>query len=126
MSKRILVDMSLTLIHHGHIRILKKASKLGQVIVALTTDEEIFKTKGFYPTLSFENRKEIALAFKYIEQVIESVWSIAQQYLNDNNIDLLVHGDDNKNPTAADRLVIFERIEELSSAMLRTSNKGLS
>ena len=74
----------------------------------------------------FENRKEIALAFKYIEQVIESVWSIAQQYLNDNNIDLLVHGDDNKNPTAADRLVIFERIEELSSAMLRTSNKGLS
>ena len=74
----------------------------------------------------FENRKEIALAFKYIEQVIESVWSIAQQYLNDNNIDLLVHGGDIKNPIAADRLVIFERIEELSSAMLRMSNKGLS
>ena len=74
----------------------------------------------------FENRKEIALAFKYIEQVIESIWSIAQQYLNDNNNDLLVHGGDSKNPIAADRLVIFERIEKLSSAMLRTSNKGLS
>ena len=36
--KRILVDMSATLIHHGHVRILKKASEFGSVIVALTTD----------------------------------------------------------------------------------------
>ena len=33
--------MSATLIHHGHIRLLKKASEFGSVIVALTTDEEI-------------------------------------------------------------------------------------
>ena len=28
-KKRTLVDMSLTTIHHGHIRILKKASEIG-------------------------------------------------------------------------------------------------
>ena len=39
--KRILVDMSATLIHHGHTRLLAKASKLGKVIVALTSDSEI-------------------------------------------------------------------------------------
>ena len=39
--------MSATLIHHGHIRLLKKASKLGEVVVALTTDEEIIKHKGY-------------------------------------------------------------------------------
>ena len=39
-SKRIMVDMSATLIHHGHIRLLKRASSYGNVIVALTTDEE--------------------------------------------------------------------------------------
>ena len=33
-KKRIMVDMSATLIHHGHIRLLKKASELGEVIVA--------------------------------------------------------------------------------------------
>ena len=44
-KKLILVDMSATLIHHGHIRLLKKASKLGEVVVALTTDEEIIKNK---------------------------------------------------------------------------------
>ena len=46
-KKLILVDMSATLIHHGHIRLLKKASKLGEVVVALTTDEEIIKHKGY-------------------------------------------------------------------------------
>ena len=48
---RIMVDMSATLIHHGHIRILKKAKELGTVIVALTTDEEILKKKGYSPVI---------------------------------------------------------------------------
>ena len=38
---RIMVDMSATIIHHGHIKLLKKASKLGIVVVGLTTDDEI-------------------------------------------------------------------------------------
>ena len=123
-KKRILVDMSLTTVHHGHVRLLKKASELGEVIVALVSDEEIFRYKGFYPILCFENRKEIALAFRYVEEVIESGWLIDEQYLNDNNIDLLVHGDDNQNPIPADRLVIFERTDEISSTTLRKSNRG--
>ena len=45
MKKKILVDISATIIHHGHIRLLKKAHKLGNVIVALTTDKEILKKK---------------------------------------------------------------------------------
>ena len=121
-KKRILVDMSLTMVHHGHIRLLKKASDLGYVIVALVSDDEIFKSKGFYPILCFENRKEIALAFKYVEEVIESKWLIDEKFLDDHNIDLLVHGDDNKNPIPADRLVIFERTKEISSTKLRKSN----
>ena len=40
-KKRILVDMSATILHHGHIRLLKKASKLGVVVVALTRDKVI-------------------------------------------------------------------------------------
>ena len=37
--------MSLIIFHHGHVRLLKKAAKLGRVIVALTTDKEIIKFK---------------------------------------------------------------------------------
>ena len=52
--KRILVDMSATLIHHGHIRLLKSAKDIGNVIVALTTDEQIKKHKGYQPELTYE------------------------------------------------------------------------
>ena len=123
-KKRILVDMSLTMVHHGHVRLLKKASELGDVIVALVSDEEIFRKKGFYPLLCFENRKEIALAFKYVEEVIESDWLIDEKFLDNHNIDLLVHGDDNKNPIPAERLVIFEKTKDISSTKLRNSNRG--
>ena len=44
-KNNILVDMSLIIFHHGHVRLLKKAAKLGRVIVALTTDKEIIKFK---------------------------------------------------------------------------------
>ena len=36
---RVMVDMSCTLLHHGHVRLLQKAAQYGDVIVALTTDE---------------------------------------------------------------------------------------
>ena len=121
--KRVLVDMSLTILHHGHIRLLQKASCLGHVVVALCTDEEILKAKGFLPTLCFEHRKEIALAIRYVEEVIECRWLIDETYLDTHNIDLLVHGDDNVNPVPSERLVIFPRTNGISSSILRKSDE---
>ena len=121
MAKRILVDMSLTSLHHGHVRLLKKASELGQVIVALYNDEEIFKVKGFKPLLSFEHRKEIALALRYVEEVIECDYLIDEEYLDKHKIDFLVHGDDNVNPVPSDRLVLFPRTEGISITKIRNS-----
>ena len=80
-NKRIMVDMSATLIHHGHIRLLKKAKNLGTVIVALTTDDEIKKAKGYIPELTYENRKEILLSIKYVDEVIPSNWLIDEIFL---------------------------------------------
>jgi len=119
LNKRILVDMSATLIHHGHIRLLKKASNFGKVIVALTTDDEILTKKGYVPELSFESRKEILLSIKYVGEVIPSPWLINDEFLNENNIDFLVHGDDNSNPISSKKLIIFERTQEISSSIIR-------
>ena len=44
-NKNILVDMSASIIHHGHIRLIKKAKRYGNVIIALTIDREIYKYK---------------------------------------------------------------------------------
>ena len=122
--KRILVDMSLTAVHHGHVRLLKKAHQLGDVIVALTSDEEVYKSKGFYPMLSFEHRKEIVLAFKYVKEVIKSCWLIDEQFMKLHKIDLLVHGEDNRNPIPFEKLVIYERTAGISSSQLRNSIRG--
>ena len=122
--KRILVDMSLTAVHHGHVRLLRKAHQLGDVIVALTSDKEVFKSKGFYPMLSFEHRKEIALAFKYVQEVVKCKWLIDEKFMNLHNIDLLVHGEDNQNPVPIEKLVIFKRTKGISSTQLRNFHSG--
>jgi|TARA_B100001540_G_C15816273_1_gene647666 glycerol-3-phosphate cytidylyltransferase len=118
-KKKILVDMSATLLHHGHIRILKKASKLGKVIVALTKDKEIKKYKKYRPELSFKHRKEILLSIKYVSRVIPSNFLIDDKYLKKNNIDFLIHGHDNKNIVKKSKLLIFSRTKNISSTILR-------
>ena len=117
--KRVMVDMSCTLLHHGHIRLLKKAADLGRVIVALTTDDEILTKKGYTPELSFEERKEILLAIKYVSDVIPSKWLLDDDYIRENKIDILVHGDDNSNQISACEMVIFSRTQGISSTDLR-------
>ena len=117
--KRIMVDMSATLIHHGHIRLLHKAAQLGDVVVALTTDEEVNRTKGYLPELNFEERKEILLALRDVKEVVPSPWLITEEYLDEHHCDMLVHGADNSNHIPPERLVVFPRTEGISSSMLR-------
>ena len=81
-QKRIMVDMSATLIHHGHIRLLKKSSKFGRVVVGLTTDEEITNKKGYQPEMNFEIRKEILEAIKYVDEVVPVPWLIDEKVLS--------------------------------------------
>lgn len=118
--KRIMIDMSATLIHHGHVRLLKEAKKLGTVIVALTTDEEISTKKGYSSELNFEQRREILEAIKYVDEVVPCNWLIEDAFLDQHNIDLLVHGHDNSNPISPERLLVLPRTEGISSSLLRS------
>ena len=118
-SKRVMVDMSATLIHHGHTRLLKKASEHGDVIVGLTTDEEIVTKKGYTPELTFEQRKEILESIKYVSEVVAVPWLLTDATLAEHNIDLLVHGDDNSNLIDKDKLLIFPRTQGISSTDIR-------
>jgi len=111
--------MSLTLFHHGHVRLLRKAAELGHVTVALTVDEEIKRVKGFVPPLNFEQRKEIALSIRYVDAVIPCNWLIDENFLDLHKIDLLVHGEDYENSVPDHRTVIFPRTEGISSSLLR-------
>lgn len=125
MKKKILVDLSATILHHGHIRLLKKASKFGDVIVALTSDKEILDKKGYLPELNFKQRKEILTSIKYVNKVIKSKWMIDENFLRKNKITYLVHGDDNKNKISNDKLKVFSRTKNISSTMIRKKSKKI-
>jgi len=117
--KRIMVDMSATLIHHGHIRLLKKAAKYGKVVVGLTIDNEILSKKGYQPELDFDCRKEILESIKYVDEVVAVPWLVDEAVLDKYNIDMLVHGNDNSNTIPESRLKIFPRTKGISSSEIR-------
>ena len=122
-NKRILVDMTCSIIHHGHIRILKKASKLGRVIVGLTKDKEILKYKKFKSPLNFNQRKEILENLKFVSKVIPANFFITEKFLVKNKIDYIVHGTDNKNKISKKYIKIFKKTPGISSSILRKSIK---
>lgn len=124
-AKRIMVDMSATLIHHGHVRLLKAAKKLGHVVVALTTDEEIRAKKGYQPELDYASRAEVLEAMRYVDEVVPSPWLLDEEFLDAHRIDLLVHGHDNSNPISQERLLILPRTEGISSSLLRSRVKAV-
>ena len=117
--------MSATIIHHGHVRLLKKASRYGKVIVALTRDIEVKKNKGYYPELNFKSRKEILSSIKYVDRVIPSNFLVNEKYLKKNKINILIHGTDsphgikNKN-----KLIILPRTKGISSSKIRKRVKN--
>ena len=118
-KKVILVDMSATLIHHGHIRLLKKASKLGEVIVALTTDKEIIKNKGYTPELNFNERREVLESIRYVKEVLPAPWLLDMDFFKSTGADLLVHGDDNSNLIDKKFIIEFKRTKGVSSSKIR-------
>jgi len=117
--KRVLVDMSASIIHHGHIRLLKKASRYGKVIVGLTTDSDLKKFKNFNPEIKFKHRSEILKSIKYVNKVIPSNYIINDKFIKKNNIDLVINGGDYKNRKFKIRSIYFNRTKNISSSMIR-------
>ena len=56
-------------IHVGHIRLIREAAKYGDVIVAMNSDDWIFRQKGFN-SIGFNERKEFLMAIKGVVDVV--------------------------------------------------------
>ena len=71
MSKKKLVMISggFDPIHSGHIKLIEAASKHGDVIVALNSDEWLKEKKG-YSFMSWEERKIIISSIKGVKKVV--------------------------------------------------------
>ncbi|MET1248055.1 glycerol-3-phosphate cytidylyltransferase [Sporolactobacillus sp. STCC-11] len=93
--KRILTYGTFDLLHYGHINLLRRAKELGDyLIVGLSTDEfNAVKHKEAYH--SYENRKLILEAIRYVDEVIpEKDWDQKISDVKNNDVDVFVMGDD--------------------------------
>lgn len=96
--KRILTYGTFDLIHPGHINLLRQAKAMGTyLIVGLSTDD-FNQLKGKKAYHSYENRKLILEAIRFVDEVIpEFSWEQKIKDIETYNIDLFVMGDDWKN-----------------------------
>ena len=118
MNTRVIVDMSATLLHHGHIRLLRKAAKYGEVVVGLSTDADIEKYKGHIPLLTWEFRKEILESIRYVSEVVETPYVISNAVLDKHGAQFLIQGADNFNTLNKDRIIRFPRTLAIRCNML--------
>ena len=106
------MSFSTDMIHGGHIAIIKKAKRLGKLIIGVLTDEAISTYKR-YPMLPENERK---LMFQNISGVHKVVYQKTLSYkenLEKYKPDIVVHGDDWKN--GVQKPVRDEVIEILNS-----------
>lgn len=93
--RKVITYGTFDLLHFGHIRLLQRAKALGDhLTVALSTDEfNAIKHKHAYH--SYEHRKYILEAIKYVDKVIpEENWNQKIDDVLNENIDVFVMGDD--------------------------------
>lgn len=93
--KKVITYGTYDLLHVGHINLLRRAKALGDyLIVALSTDEfNAIKNKKAYH--SYEDRKIILEAVRYVDKVIpECTWEQKIQDVIDNDVDVFVMGND--------------------------------
>jgi glycerol-3-phosphate cytidylyltransferase len=93
--KKVITYGTFDLLHVGHINILRRAKELGDyLIVAISSDEfnAIKNKKAYY---SFEDRKKILEAIRYVDEVIpEYTWEQKIDDVKNNHVDVFVMGDD--------------------------------
>ena len=70
-NRKVYTGGTFDLFHRGHVNFLRQCKEIGDyVIISLNTDEFIYRYKGEYPVVNYEDRKEVLLSCKYVDKVI--------------------------------------------------------
>ena len=94
--KRVITYGTFDLLHYGHINILRRAKALGDfLVVVLSTDEFNWNEKQKKCYFTYEERKNILEAIRYVDLVIpEESWDQKVREVQEYNIATFVMGDD--------------------------------
>ena len=79
-------------IHEGHMNIIQQAQKYGRVVVGILSDEAMIKYNRF-PTISFEERLELAKNVPGVDEVIVQDTVLYDNVIDQLHPDYVIHGD---------------------------------
>lgn len=94
--KKVITYGTYDLLHWGHINLLRRARELGDyLIVVLSTDEFNWNEKQKKCFFTYEKRKMMLEAIRYVDEVIpENNWEQKRSDVKDNDVSVFVMGDD--------------------------------
>ena len=107
------------LFHIGHIRLLKRLHALGdRLVVGLSTDE-FNQVKGKQVIIPYEDRKEVLLACRYVDDVFpETQWEQKRDDLIREKASIFAIGDDWAGK--------FDELEDIVSVLYLPRTKDIS
>ena len=125
--KKIITYGTFDLLHYGHINLLQRAKALGDyLIVALSTDEFNWDCKQKKCYFSYEQRKKLLEAVRYVDLVIpEESWEQKKTDMHEYHVDTFVMGNDweGKFDFLKDEgveVVYLERTPEISTTQIKS------
>lgn len=92
-NRTVYMCFSTDMIHSGHIAIIRKAEKLGKLIIGVLSDEAVISYKRF-PLMPFEERKTMFENIAGIYMVVEQKSLSYKENLEKFHPTYVVHGDD--------------------------------
>lgn len=129
MMKRVITYGTFDLLHYGHINLLRRAKALGDyLIVALSTDEFNMRSKNKKSYFSYEIRKQLLEAIRYVDLVIpEENWEQKKKDIKEYHIDTFVMGDDWKGKfdflKGECEVIYLDRTPEISTSKIKEELK---
>tara|TARA_B100000029_G_scaffold509958_1_gene600338 strand:- start:17582 stop:18889 length:1308 start_codon:yes stop_codon:yes gene_type:complete len=92
-NKTVYIALTADSLHHGHMNLIEKARKYGDIIIGLLTDKAVAEHKRL-PYLNYEQRKRILINFKGVSKIVpQKEWDYSHN-LKKIRPDYLIHGDD--------------------------------
>jgi choline-phosphate cytidylyltransferase/glycerol-3-phosphate cytidylyltransferase len=93
--RRVITYGTFDLLHYGHIRLLQRCKAQGDYLVVALSTDEFNAGKGKTCYFSYEDRKNMLEAIRYVDLVItEETWEQKVTDMQTYHIDTFVMGDD--------------------------------
>lgn len=93
MKKKVFLCMSTDIIHGGHVELIQRAARLGEVTVGVLADEVVASYKRF-PLLCCEERMKIIAGLQGVDHVIRQDELSYRKIIQALRPNYVVHGDD--------------------------------